>query len=80
MLAAMGDIYADFEKKFSSSASSSSSNHTTTATTTKASSSSSSSFPITEYKKLDGSNFVAKTEMEEFEESLMAQYKSQTKG
>jgi hypothetical protein len=54
----MGDIYADFEKTFSSSASSSSSNHTTTATTTKASSSSS-SFPITEYKKLDGSNFVA---------------------
>jgi hypothetical protein len=53
--------------------------HTTTATTTKASSSSS-SFPITEYEKLDGSNFVAKTEMEEFEESLMAQYKSQTKG
>ena len=77
MLAAMGDIYAGFEKKFSSSASSSSSNHTTT--TTKASSSSS-SFPITEYKKLDGSNFVAKTEIEEFEESLMAQYKSQTKG
>ena len=79
MLAAMGDIYTDFEKKFSSSASSSSSNHTTTATTTKASSSSS-SFPITEYKKLDGSNFVATTEMEEFEESLMAQYKSQPKG
>jgi len=79
MLAAMGNIYADFEKKFSSSAPSSSSNHTTTATTSKASSSSS-SFPIIEYKKLDGSNFVAKTEMEEFEESLIAQYKSQPKG
>ena len=76
MLAAMGDIYADFEKKYSSSASSSSNNHTTIAATTKASSSSS-SFPITEYKKLDGSNFVTKTEMEKFEESLIAQYKSQ---
>ena len=65
MIAAMGNVYADFEKTHGSSTSKTSNNKQQL------------NFPIHEYKNLDGSDFVVKTEMEEFEASLFAQYMSQ---
>ena len=68
MIAAMGNVYADFEKTHGSSTSKTSNNKQQL------------NFPIHEYKNLDGSDFVVKTEMEEFEASLFAQYMSQPNG